>query len=534
VSPGAGAQEFGRQLSNVELDTLRERVEKVLKEAETKVVVLIDDIDRLDRNEIQAMFKLVKLSAGFRETSYVLAFDDEIVSDALAEKYGSGSKEAGRSFLEKIIQVPLNLPPADELSLRKMTFEGVDSALKLSGIELTEDQAQAFGRHFVDGLELRLRTPRQAKRYANVLTFALPILKSEVHPVDHLLIEGMRVFYPKLYLAVRENPDICLGRRLTDRTNPSEKERILKQIDAGFSGLTISEQEAAKDLLKVLFPRLTSLFGNMSYGRDWDERWEREKRICSDQYFQRFFSYAIPLGDLSDQALDSFLDMIPNSDQPTIGELIKEFVSRGQSARLIHKLRRREDTFNPAVAEKLAIVLAKNAKSLPVEKGAWSAILSTAAQASILIYKLIRRIQSGADRERVARDIIKHAEPLPFAFECLRWLRKDKEKPGSEETVSEELERELGEILVNRVKDASNTEPPYISFPDNGAPALFWIWNEYGSKGEVGNYLTDRFGNNAAETPKFLASYVGTAWGMESGLSHKGDLRRDSYDAIVK
>ena len=38
-----------------------------------RVIVLVDDIDRLDRREIQAIFMLVKLSASFDFTSYVLA-----------------------------------------------------------------------------------------------------------------------------------------------------------------------------------------------------------------------------------------------------------------------------------------------------------------------------------------------------------------------------------------------------------------------------------------------------------------------------
>ena len=67
---------------------------------------MIDDIDRLDRTETQAIFKLVKLSASFNHTSYVLAFDDEIVAAAIGEKYGQGGLEAGRAFLEKISGPP--------------------------------------------------------------------------------------------------------------------------------------------------------------------------------------------------------------------------------------------------------------------------------------------------------------------------------------------------------------------------------------------------------------------------------------------
>ena len=109
VSPGAAATSMGKALSTVGLDQLKGRLEGALRDARVRVVVMIDDIDRLDRDEIHAVFKLVKLSADFDYTSYVLAFDDVIVSDALGARYGAGNPAAGRSFLEKIVQT-LNHP----------------------------------------------------------------------------------------------------------------------------------------------------------------------------------------------------------------------------------------------------------------------------------------------------------------------------------------------------------------------------------------------------------------------------------------
>ena len=55
------------------------------------IIVLIDDIDRLDKYEIQAIFKLVKLTADFVNTIFVLAFDKFIVADALGEKYSDNN-----------------------------------------------------------------------------------------------------------------------------------------------------------------------------------------------------------------------------------------------------------------------------------------------------------------------------------------------------------------------------------------------------------------------------------------------------------
>jgi len=104
------AEEMGKLLSTVRLEELRDRVGSILREEGRIVVVLMDDIDRLEKHEIQATFRLVKLTASFDNVVYILAFDDDVVAEALQERYGTASADAGRRFLEKIVQVPLQLP----------------------------------------------------------------------------------------------------------------------------------------------------------------------------------------------------------------------------------------------------------------------------------------------------------------------------------------------------------------------------------------------------------------------------------------
>lgn len=531
LSPGEGLRELGRTLSTVELEELRERLQKILGEAGKRVVVLIDDIDRLDRREIQAIFKLVKLSAGFERTSYVLAFDQEIVAAALGEQYGEGGIEAGQKFLEKIVQVPLNLPPADDLSLRRLAFEGAEAAVRLAEIELTEEQGQAFVRHFVDGLELRLTTPRQAKRYGNALAFALPILKGEVNPVDQMLIEGIRVFYAKLYVLIRENPEIFLGQSREMARDEAVKRRATEIIDRGLEGLDAQEKDRVRRrLLEILFPRLQGIFGNTWWGSDWEPRWEREQRVSSRQYFHRYFSYSVPPGDVPDQVVTGFLGLVAKGSDAEVDEIFKTLGERGALRRLVPKLRKHEDVLEGVVAARLARAIARSGGRLPREKTMWG-FDSTFSQAGILAGQLLLRIPAGAEREELARRIVQEAEPLPFAFECFRWMRKGEKDPESERVMSEAAEAEVGRILIERTRARAAETPPWRDFPQD-CPGICWIWKKYGDPPDVGEYLEARFGENPGEVPVFLTTYVPDAWGMESGLRHKGDFRREAYDMV--
>jgi predicted KAP-like P-loop ATPase len=205
-----------------------------------------------------------------------------------------------------------------------MTFDGVEATLKLTGITLTEDQSGAFSRHFVDGINPRLETPRQSKLYVNALTFALPLLKGEVHPVDLLLIEGIRIFYPKLYITIRDNPDHFLQRH-RGIANDAQRDRAVATINDGLEGSRIQDKEQVRKLLlEMLFPRLKSV----SYGPEWDKRWAREQRICSDEYFKRYFSYSVPVGDVSDVELIRLLESLPEMSADDVDRFLKGLVRK--------------------------------------------------------------------------------------------------------------------------------------------------------------------------------------------------------------
>jgi hypothetical protein len=531
VSPGEALRDLGHTLSTVELEELRDRLQIILRDARKRVVVLIDDIDRLDRQEIQAIFKLVKLSAGFERTNYILAFDAEVVAASLGEKYGEGGTDAGRQFLEKIVQVPLNLPPADELSLRKLALEGVDAAVRLAGIELTEEQVQAFVRHFVDGLELRLTTPRQAKRYGNALAFALPILKGEVNPVDQMLIEGIRVFFPKLYAAIRENPDIFLGQGREAAKDERVKKRATEIIEYGLGGLDAQDMERVRRrLLEVLFPRLQGIFGNTWWGSDWEPRWEREQRVSSRQYFDRYFSYSVPPGDVSDQVVTAFLRLVDKGSDEDVDGILETLADRSALRRLVPKLRRHEDVLEGPVAGRLAVAIARNAFRLPRERTMFG-LDSTFTQAAFLVDRLLLRLSIGTERDGLAERLVREAEPIPFAFECFRYLRMGEKDPESERIVSDDAEKAAGKLLVGRVKARAVETPLWREFPQD-TPGICWIWSRYGEAGEVRTYLEERFRENPGDVPVFLTTYVPTAWGMESGLPRKGDFRREAYNMV--
>ena len=102
-----GASLVGRKMQKGldERDILqqKEKVIKMLKEQSNRILVILDDIDRLSNEQIRYVFQLITSVARFPNTTYLLVFDKEIVVEALKDVQ-SGN---GQDYLEKVIQIPI-------------------------------------------------------------------------------------------------------------------------------------------------------------------------------------------------------------------------------------------------------------------------------------------------------------------------------------------------------------------------------------------------------------------------------------------
>ena len=515
--------------SKSDVDQLKNRFSKIISESSTRLVVIMDDIDRLDKSEIQVVFKLVKLLADFPNTTYILAFDDRRVAEALMEKYGS--IDAGRNFLEKIVQVPLSLPPTSTQARRGLALEGLEEALKLAHVELSKEDGRRLGDIFDKGFLNRITTPRLAKRFANALSFALPMLVGEVDIVDLIFLEAVRTFYPELYIAIRDNEDVFLG-TIFDALRPLNKEeakahveRVLKDALTNYSD---QDKKAASIVVQELFPRTgaSGLFRAGAYSSEFNEGWAKEKRVAAKDYFSRYFNYGVPTDDISDRDVERFLSGIPGVGLEDLVEEFKTLASNNRSPVLIEKLRTREDEFSHDTAAVLAMVVALSGNELPYSHPTDRFFgLATYSQASALIRHLFHRIDDQAARESLAIDIAGRIEPLPLAYEYSSWMRRMKRSHYSEEMVSvisEETEEEIKRIIVRRIVTLAQEEPIERSYPLD-AQQFYRMW-AFVEKESLREYLKLRIETHPTEAAEFISAASGFEPTSETARDWTEDL----------
>lgn len=267
------------------LIAVKERTNEELRKLERRIFVLIDDIDRLDQESMRFMFRLIRLNADFDRITYVLAFDRDIVSKVLTQE----QEISGGEYLEKIVQVGFDIPPAEMPKLQRLFARSVDR------LGLLTDSGEENLIRWVDlkagGIDKLIRTPRDVVRYVNGLAVNSSIVADEVNPVDLAGIEVIRTFAPKLYSFIRDNRSIMIGQAggSWHNDNQATREQHRSRLDEAYLLCKSELQPAIKEICSQLFPETMTLYDGSTFGSGYYDAWRKSRRICTTDYFTRYF-----------------------------------------------------------------------------------------------------------------------------------------------------------------------------------------------------------------------------------------------------
>src|SRR5690606_11348975 len=177
------------------------------------LVVFVDDIDRLDPEQIRMLLRQVKANANLPNIIFVLLYQPSIVERAL-EPISDGQ---GRAFLEKIVQTNFDLPAVPS-SIVYRIFE--DELETLVGHYATEENGfsrERWGNSYVGCIQPMLRNLRDARRLISSIEVHLPLHVAdyvfEVNVVDFIVLEALRVFEPNLHHALFGERELLLQER---------------------------------------------------------------------------------------------------------------------------------------------------------------------------------------------------------------------------------------------------------------------------------------------------------------------------------
>jgi predicted KAP-like P-loop ATPase len=468
--------ESAGELAEIPDKTLQEMktdISETLESLDRRVVIMLDDIDRLTDEEIRQMFRLVKSVANFPNVTYVLAFDQEVVVESLSEVQGIGGEE----YLDKIIQLPKHLPIPEEEALDSLFEERLeeirgieDCATLLDEPDINEDRLVSI---YQDGVSPAIGTPRDVVRLSNSIETTYSGLEEDINFIDLIGIEAIRVFNRNLYEEIRDDPDRFV---LGGTTNLAEafKRRYSDDDDEYYADLMSGEQEigelseSEKVLLKKLFPKVSKkVDGTLSWKSDenWDTARKRH-RIGHSDSFSRYFRQTVPVGKATEREIEMLLDVDQGNE---FAEILKEMSEEDTSEKVGDLIKRLTDYTeeiegnNQAVLDGVFLVGDRLIRQDNTE---------SSLQYSISNY--LREIVEEAIDDPIEETVSNLSESirkgnsvyLPVAI-VRRWLRVGID---SEE---EEAMRELRDVIVNKIEDSAE-KGELRNVPNLGRVLVVW------------------------------------------------------------
>lgn len=189
------AADFAKALENkpslaIEKGQLRER----LRSLPRRIVVTIDDVDRLEPAEVLELLRLVRSVADFPNVVYVLCYDPGIVAHSIEVAAGISN---GRAYIEKIVQVTASVPQPEAFDLRRWFSAEIEN-LPMASDEAGEWQFRLSSVVDVEGGRY-LSTPRHVVRCLDSIRFFWSALQGRVDLADLVWLHLVKIGNPQLY-----------------------------------------------------------------------------------------------------------------------------------------------------------------------------------------------------------------------------------------------------------------------------------------------------------------------------------------------
>jgi len=256
---------------------LRAGLAAALGERTGRVVVIVDDLDRLEPARLADAIRVLEGVGRVPGVVQLLVFD---------------RRRHDPVTVDRLVQVPFDLPLPEQGALAQMFLDGLRDLLERypATAVVTEHHWQQI---FSPGIETLLVTPRDVVRLLNTLRVTYPPLAAEVNTADFIAIEAIRVFRPALHDTIRRTPGRFAGSSRPRTAAAADEESKL------FHGAWIDQLDPAArvgliTLILRLFPAVPDVEGLIITRDPPGEDTRPELRVASTELFSTYFRFTVP------------------------------------------------------------------------------------------------------------------------------------------------------------------------------------------------------------------------------------------------
>ncbi len=310
---------------------VKAELNNLLRQHKHKIIIIIDNISRLEPKEMTQILQIVKSMGDYTNTIYMLAYDQPQVIKAI----DSVRNGEGKQYLEKLIQLPFDIPQISKQDLENMLIDKLQKTV--ASVPEGGWNNTYWSDAYYSALKYFFNSSRDITRYVNTLGFSYLRVKDVVNAVDFFALTGIEVFEPKVYLSIRENKDLFTD--LLENVYVFDEEKMKKdklRCDEILQRATNIPIHILQQLLILLFPRLRSMYVPNEHFYHSSSLARKNKRVCSPDIFDVYFRLSIPSGYMPESELETILSL--TYDGNSFGEALLRLNQDGRVTKFLDLL----------------------------------------------------------------------------------------------------------------------------------------------------------------------------------------------------
>lgn len=287
----------------------------ILSRIPRRIVVLLDEMDRMQEDELRVLLKVIRGVSAFPNLTYVCALNRLTVEKILPKLDGVDQHE----FFEKFFPATFELPRLDSSLLYRLFSTKLTRMLSALHSFRTAGEEKEFNeslKKIWDSTLLNLCTNiRKISLILNDVEFGIRPIASEVNPFDFVVLEILRRFFPEIYDHIWRNEEFFA--EVTDTIRATfdpegakhDRDAKLKELQEKLK--STGHTKGIADLLWELFPSYSEYYSPSEWQtqkRSADlEKAESARRIFHPDFFPIFFRYQVPETVFSESELNGFI-----------------------------------------------------------------------------------------------------------------------------------------------------------------------------------------------------------------------------------
>lgn len=199
---------FENNDKNLSLNDQYENISTSIKKLNKRLIIYIDDVDRLDKKEVLEVLRLIRNTANFKNTFFIVAFDRNYLTASINDALAGNTD----TYIEKIFQLEYYLPISiDKKITTKIFYQELSNYLSAKQKEVIEYLKSPTETSFwgageqIPNIEKYIINLRDVKRFLNVFLLNFDRIKHNVYLPDYIAINILRLKFPDVYYELYHN-----------------------------------------------------------------------------------------------------------------------------------------------------------------------------------------------------------------------------------------------------------------------------------------------------------------------------------------